>query len=125
VLRVVLWRLGLVTSYTPGGFIHVRLDIAIIVGLLRHIQGRAVPWPIPGPKETMEMKIIGVALVILGIVGLVYGRLGYDRQTTILEVGGLKATATEHKTIPFARVAGVIALVGGLVLLVVPRSPRA
>jgi hypothetical protein len=71
-----------------------------------------------------EMKIIGVALVILGIVALVLGGIGYNRQTTILEVGGIKATATEHKTLPIAPVAGGIALIGGIVLLVAPRRSR-
>jgi membrane-bound ClpP family serine protease len=71
-----------------------------------------------------EMKILGVALVILGIVGLVFGGIGYNRQTTILEVGGIKATATEHKTIPIGPIAGTIALVGGIALLVVPGSRR-
>lgn len=37
---VVLWLLGLVTSYTMGGFIHVLLIIAIAVILLNVIQGR-------------------------------------------------------------------------------------
>jgi hypothetical protein len=67
------------------------------------------------------VKILGLALVVLGIVGLVYGGIGYNRQTTILDVGGIKATATEHKTIPLAPVAGGLALVGGLALLVVPK----
>ena len=40
VVLVVLWLLGLVTSYTVGGFIHVLLVIAIIVVLLRIISGR-------------------------------------------------------------------------------------
>ena len=42
VVLIVLWLLGLVTSYTLGGFIHVLLVIAIIVVLLRLIQGRRV-----------------------------------------------------------------------------------
>jgi len=42
VILVVLWLLGLVSSYTIGGFIHVLLVIAIIVVLLRVIQGRRV-----------------------------------------------------------------------------------
>ena len=42
VVLVVLWLLGLVTSYTMGGFIHVLIVIAIIVVLLRVIQGRKV-----------------------------------------------------------------------------------
>ena len=40
VILVVLWALGLVTSYTMGGFIHVLLVIAIVVVLLNVIQGR-------------------------------------------------------------------------------------
>jgi hypothetical protein len=36
----VLWLLGLITSYTMGGFIHVLLVIAIVVVLVRIIQGR-------------------------------------------------------------------------------------
>ena len=42
VVLIVLWLLGLVTSYTMGGLIHVLLVIAIIVVLLRVIQGRKV-----------------------------------------------------------------------------------
>ncbi len=40
VILVVLWLLGLVSSYTMGGFIHVLLVIAIVVVLLRVIQNR-------------------------------------------------------------------------------------
>jgi hypothetical protein len=42
VVLLVLWLLGMVTSYTLGGFIHVLLVIAIIVVLVRVIQGRRV-----------------------------------------------------------------------------------
>jgi len=42
VVLIVLWLLGLITAYTMGGFIHVLLVIAIIVVLLRVIQGRRV-----------------------------------------------------------------------------------
>jgi hypothetical protein len=40
VILIVLWALGLVTSYTMGGLIHVMLVIAIIVVLVGFIQGR-------------------------------------------------------------------------------------
>lgn len=40
VILVILWLLGLVTSYTIGGFIHLLLVIAIIVVLVRVITGR-------------------------------------------------------------------------------------
>jgi len=42
VVLLVLWLLGLVSSYTLGGFIHVLLVLAIVVILLRVIQGRRV-----------------------------------------------------------------------------------
>lgn len=40
VLLIVLWLLGLVSSYTMGGLIHILLVIAVVVILLRVIQGR-------------------------------------------------------------------------------------
>ena len=40
VILVVLWLLGLVTSYTLGGFIHILLVIAIVIIVINLIQGR-------------------------------------------------------------------------------------
>ncbi|MCK9296903.1 MAG: lmo0937 family membrane protein [Desulfobulbaceae bacterium] len=40
VILIILWALGLVSSYTMGGFIHILLVVAIIVVLLNVIQGR-------------------------------------------------------------------------------------
>lgn len=40
VILIVLWLLGLVTSYTLGGFVHILLVVAIVVVLIRVIQGR-------------------------------------------------------------------------------------
>jgi hypothetical protein len=54
--------------------------------------------------------------MILGVVALVAGGFGYDRQRTVLEVGGLKATATEHTTIPYSPILGAISLIGGIAL---------
>lgn len=42
VILIVLWLLGMVSSYTMGGFIHILLVVAIVVILLRVIQGRRV-----------------------------------------------------------------------------------
>jgi len=41
IILVILWLLGLVSSYTIGGFIHILLVVAIIVLLVRIISGRA------------------------------------------------------------------------------------
>jgi len=40
VILLVLWLLGMVTSYTLGGFIHILLVIAVVVILIRLLQGR-------------------------------------------------------------------------------------
>lgn len=42
VILVILWLLGVVTSYTLGGFVHILLVLAIVVVLIRVIQGRRV-----------------------------------------------------------------------------------
>ncbi|AZG78061.1 lmo0937 family membrane protein [Methylocystis rosea] len=42
VILIIMWLLGLVSSYTLGGFIHILLVIAIIVIILRVIQGRSI-----------------------------------------------------------------------------------
>jgi len=42
VVLIILWLLGLVTSYTIGGFIHILLVVAIVMVLLRLISGRGL-----------------------------------------------------------------------------------
>ena len=40
ILLIILWALGLVSSYTMGGFIHILLVVAVVVIVIRLIQGR-------------------------------------------------------------------------------------
>ena len=42
VILILLWLLGVITSYTMGGFVHILLVIAIVVVLLRVIRGKKV-----------------------------------------------------------------------------------
>lgn len=42
IILIILWVLGLVSSYTMGGFIHILLVIAVVIILLRLIQGRGL-----------------------------------------------------------------------------------
>jgi hypothetical protein len=71
------------------------------------------------------MKLLGFALVIFGILALVYGGISYSRQRTVLDMGPIKATASEQHNIPLSPIVGGIAIVGGLALLVVPRRRTA
>jgi len=67
------------------------------------------------------MKTLGIVLLIVGVLALVYGGINYSRERTVLEVGSLSVTATEHKNIPVPAVLGAIVLIGGAALLVVGR----
>jgi drug/metabolite transporter (DMT)-like permease len=62
------------------------------------------------------MKLLGIVLAVLGVVALLYGGIGYNRQRTVLQMGSMTASVTEHKTLPIAPIAGVIALIGGVAL---------
>ena len=42
VILMVLWVLGMVSSYTMGGFVHILLVVAVVVVLVRVIQGRRI-----------------------------------------------------------------------------------
>ena len=68
------------------------------------------------------MKGLGFVLVAFGVIVLLYGGISYNRERTVLDVGPFKATATEQKNVPFSPILGGIALLGGVLLLVVPRK---
>ena len=55
------------------------------------------------------MKSLGVVLVVLGVLALVFGGIGYNREKTLVDMGPLKATTTEHHRIPVSPIAGGIA----------------
>jgi len=63
------------------------------------------------------MKWIGIVLVILGIVAIVYGVGGFNRERTVLEIGGVKATVSERSTSWTMPALGAVAVLGGVVLL--------
>jgi uncharacterized membrane protein YidH (DUF202 family) len=65
----------------------------------------------------MQGKQLGIVLVVIGIVLVVYGIGLFEHQTTMIDLGGIKATASEHKTTPVATVVGVVALIGGAAML--------
>jgi drug/metabolite transporter (DMT)-like permease len=68
------------------------------------------------------MKILGCVLAVVGLLILIYGGFTYNRKRTILDLGAIKATATERHTTPISPILGGLALLGGIVLVVVPRK---
>ena len=65
-------------------------------------------------------RIAGMVLIVLGLVGVLWGGFSWTREKTVVDVGPFKATTQERETIPFPPVAGAVALVAGVVLLVLP-----
>lgn len=64
------------------------------------------------------MKILGVILVGIGVLALVYGGINYTKKKSVLDLGPVEITATEHKSFPIPAAVGALVLVGGVVILV-------
>ncbi len=62
--------------------------------------------------------VAGVILIVIGIVALVFQGITYTKHKKVLQIGSLEATTEQRKTIPVPPIAGGIALVVGVVLLV-------
>jgi hypothetical protein len=65
----------------------------------------------------MNTRLLGVALIILGVVAFAYQGITYTTQEKVLDIGPLKATVEKEKTIPLPPLVGGAALIGGIVLL--------
>lgn len=62
-------------------------------------------------------KLIGVLLIVFGLVALAVGGINYTKREKVLEIGPLTATTEEHKQIPLSPVVGIVAVVGGVAIL--------
>jgi uncharacterized membrane protein HdeD (DUF308 family) len=72
-------------------------------------------------KEDGAVKpvtLVGVALIILGVLALVYQGITYTREK-VIDLGPLKASVDKEKSIPLPPIVGVLALAGGVVLVIV------
>ena len=63
--------------------------------------------------------LVGIVLVVIGIVGLLYGGITYTRREKVLDIGPIEATAERRKTIPLPPLLGGLFVAGGIVLIVV------
>jgi len=71
------------------------------------------------------MRIAGIILIILGIIGLVYGGITYTRRRDTVSIGPITATVNQRETVPIPPIAGAIALVAGIGLVVASGRRRA
>ena len=65
--------------------------------------------------------ILGIALIIIGVVALAYQGLTYTTQKKVIDIGPIQATKEEHHTVSLPPILGVLALVGGVVVIATDR----
>ena len=70
------------------------------------------------------MRIVAIALIVLGIIALLYGGITYTKREKILDIGPIEATAQTRETIPLPPLFGALAIVGGIALWVVAGRKR-
>lgn len=90
----------------------------------RNLSGGQVLLAYLGQLSGGEMKpvaILGVVLIVLGIAGLVVGRISYTTTEKVLDVGPLQATAEKEHTVAIPDVAGIAAIIAGGFLVFVGR----
>ena len=62
-------------------------------------------------------SLLGLALIVLGVIALVYQGISYTTHKKVVDIGPIEATKEEHKTIPLPPILGVIALAGGIFII--------
>ena len=67
----------------------------------------------------MNTRLLGIALIILGVVAFAYQGITYTTREKVIDIGPLQATVEKEKTIPLPPIVGAVALVGGIALLMV------
>jgi hypothetical protein len=65
------------------------------------------------------VTLVGIALIILGVLALAYQGITYTTREKVIDLGPLKASVDKEKNIPLPPIVGVLALGGGVVLVIV------
>ena len=70
------------------------------------------------------MKILGILLVALGLVGLLYGGFHWTEREKVVDLGSVEVTHNERKGVPVSPIAGAVMLAAGIVLIVMDGRGR-
>ncbi len=62
-------------------------------------------------------KILGTILIILGLVGILYGGFSYTTQKKVIDLGPIQATREKTHTVPVPPIAGAVSLIAGIAFL--------
>ena len=67
-------------------------------------------------------RTLGMILIALGLFGLAWGGFTYTTREKVVDIGPIHATRDKTHSVPMPPLFGAIALIGGIVLLAVPRK---
>jgi hypothetical protein len=62
--------------------------------------------------------LLGIVLIVLGLAALAYQGFTYTTRETVIDIGPIKATADREKTIPLPPILGIVAVAGGVALMI-------
>jgi hypothetical protein len=64
------------------------------------------------------MKVIGIILIVVGLVGLIWGGITWTDRDTVVDLGGLQVQTEDRDRLPISPVAGGICLAAGAALVI-------
>ncbi len=67
-------------------------------------------------------KTIGMILIVVGVVALAWGGFTYTTQEKVVDIGPLQASVEKTHSIPLSPIAGALALIGGVALMLTARK---
>ena len=67
-------------------------------------------------------KTLGIILIALGLVGLIWGGFSYTTRKKVVDIGPIHATRDQTHNVPLPPIAGALALIGGVALLVTGKN---
>ena len=67
------------------------------------------------------MKALGLVLVIIGLVGLVYGGIRWTHRDKVVDLGPVEVTQEKHESVPIPPIAGAVCVVAGAIILAAGR----
>ena len=67
-------------------------------------------------------KLVGIVLIVIGLPGLVYGGITYTTRESVVDIGPIHATREKAHNIPLPPIAGALALIGGVALVVTSKK---
>lgn len=71
-------------------------------------------------KKTLSL--IGILLIVVGAISLIWGGITYTQRENVIDIGELEVEAETEESIPLPPILGVVALGGGILLLVAGRK---